>query len=87
MKTTIKKFLKRFWDECWVSGHDWEVVDLYRSFHDMYESDHERKVCLKCHKIVDEITPQLRLEDYRKQRRMSREVQAKRIWDNRHKYC
>ncbi len=77
--------MARWIDKCWVSGHDWEVIDTHPDYWAEFGTfNHERKVCLKCKAWVDGITPHLRAVHKSKEKLLSREQRAKKIWDDRY---
>lgn len=70
---------------CWLGNHDWYVLDVFTYFWtgDWHTSDYKLKVCLKCEKVVDEISPvKQRIEELR-QERVSRAEKARAIYEQR----
>ena len=65
--------------KCWISGHDWEVIETAFDYDAEYTCS--LKVCLKCEKVVDEIIPLRRREEYRRRLKLSRIERAKKIYD------
>lgn len=70
---------------CYIGFHDWEVIKRVKVVPYFFREHYDMKVCLRCGKCVDEVTPyeKRRLRKWvMKQKRIDdRRRLAKKLWD------
>lgn len=68
----------------WGGYHDWEVVESQLLWNGGVRIEYQKKICLSCEKLHDDLTPFLRRREKQDRLKARRQAQANQIMERNH---